>query len=281
MKELTPELINKEIVPAIKELFQTRKYLNGSSIIQVFIKKLNLPHDIAEEALRLLIGEKVLLNVKQPKDLYSDYFKLNYEIIDSYIYTPSPEEEQESEIIKSGIKSLSTYKEEVYPVFELPPHIIRQLNVDFIRQKELFRNLISGAKKEIKITSPFMDETGLANYIYELIEKCKNGVKIKILTRNDESRKRVINLLKSTLSKINPDLVEIRSYHETDEFGVTESIHSKMIIVDDIEVYIGSGEIRKNSIFGVLCEAGIYIKGPIAKIYSKFFDVIWGESHPV
>ena len=100
MKELTPELINKEIVPAIKELFQTRKYLNGSSIIQVFIKKLNLPHDIAEEALRLLIGEKVLLNVKQPKDLYSDYFKLNYEIIDSYIYTPSPEEEQESEMVR-------------------------------------------------------------------------------------------------------------------------------------------------------------------------------------
>lgn len=277
MMQLTPNTINKRIVPEIKRNFEKKDYIKGSTLIHNFIKKIKLPQDLAEEALKIMIGEEVLLNVNRPKDIYSDYFSINKEISENYVYEFKSEEKENDEIMSQIPQLQMEQKTEVLPVFEAPPHMMGLISGNFIHQKELFKKLIIETKKEIKIISPFVDETGLSNYIYELINKCNNGVIVKILVRKDKARERAINILKSTLQS-ECNTVKVKSFHKLDKYGLVQSIHSKLIISDDNSAYIGSGEIRKNSLFGFLCETGVYLRGSVVKTFSSYFDIIWGEA---
>ncbi len=277
--ELTPQIFNDIVIPEIKKLFKKRemRYIKGSEIIQALISKANLPHDLAEEALKILIGEGVLEHAnKTLKDIYSDFFTIT-DKIDNYRYIVQLEEPEE----KLEIENLTTHENDnndIIPVFEAPITIMSEITGTFTRQKELFKKLIKEANREIKIISPFMDETGLSNYIYELLKKCKAGIKIKILIRYDENRKRLADFLKNNLINACNNKVEIRYFHKYDNYGIIYSLHTKLIIVDDSKAYVGSGEIRKNSLFGFLCEAGVYLRGPIVETYSQYFDIIWREA---
>ena len=68
------------------------------------------------------------------------------------------------------------------------------------------------------------------------------------------------------------DSLQIYAYHYSDHQGrVVSSIHSKLIIADTSLAYIGSAEIRKNSLDNNF-EAGCLISGPSVIGLCEAFD---------
>jgi len=187
------------------------------------------------------------------------------------------------------IELIDYYVREEYPkiVISLPLYNIfgletelRQLNFQINTLKEEFQELFEKANHHIYICSPFLEYDGFDNYLPILLTKAKEGVDIKIIARqisntDPNNRYEQIKKIQKIFEKKNVP-ISIRNYHFFEERKIVSSTHAKMIICDYEYAYIGSGELRRNSLDKNF-ELGVVLRGEqayqIGKIFEKLFSV--------
>ncbi len=156
---------------------------------------------------------------------------------------------------------------------------IKKNSITYIPLEEAILKVIRSAKQRICISSPFLDIDGIPNIKNELLNKAFMKVKIKILVREPLDRKLGRDSIKSFLKIAEKseclEYINIRKYHYGRYPNVKSSTHAKFIIADGNYMYLGSGELRKNSIEKNF-EAGLLKKGnevkDLEKIFLELFD---------
>jgi phosphatidylserine/phosphatidylglycerophosphate/cardiolipin synthase-like enzyme len=159
-------------------------------------------------------------------------------------------------------------------VLSVPPYHKSTMKVKLDRSKinyvqlyDSFVELINSAKETILICSPFFDLNNLMEIQNILIRKATEGVKINILTRNLDTvskdktprTKSLIKFKSRLVTERSQKNIQFKDYHfEGEQSYVLSSIHSKLLIIDSSQAYVGSGEFRKNS-FEKNFEVGIII----------------------
>lgn len=147
--------------------------------------------------------------------------------------------------------------------------------------KNVFDQLISGTKKELSICSPYIDRNGV-QFLGDCFRAAsKRGVNLRLLTRIDDLErpdiKKILGIF--DLISIFGKRLSVRSYAIlTGGRNIVEAAHAKLILSDNSTAYVGSGEIRINS----LChnfEVGTFIKGAEnVKSLLRLFEKIWQRS---
>jgi len=167
--------------------------------------------------------------------------------------------------------------------------------IDFYKDKNIkaktlksqFYSLFNEAKKSIKICSPFLEWSGFTYFQDILLSKAQQNVKIKILSREINSSennrrfeefRKIYECFKS--KNLENNLFIRNYYYETENKKLASSIHAKIIIIDNIKAYVGSGEIRKNSLEKNF-ELGLIVSGEKVKDLKNIFKGIFSRAEEV
>mgnify|MGYP001602390505 CR=1 FL=1 len=179
---------------------------------------------------------------------------------------------------------------EIHLCLSIPPFekialntILETERVNITTIEHAFIALIKDSNKVIRICSPFLQLNGWTRLERYFIEFARKGGMIKIICRELEestSRKNeILSIFHSMKLKGLDKNIEFREYHFTRSY-IESSSHAKLFISDNIEAYIGSGEIRKNS-FDLNFEMGVLIKGELVKDIVKVFDFMYNGSKAI
>jgi phosphatidylserine/phosphatidylglycerophosphate/cardiolipin synthase-like enzyme len=160
---------------------------------------------------------------------------------------------------------------------------IQQRN-DQIDTIDCFRTLIDSSMEIIRISSPFMqsdviDDDAFSDLINCMSNALIRNVKVRILTRDLKTRGEreiawILNLAKHLKKENNVSIVD---YHLLAESGkILSSTHAKLIISDDKLAYVGSAELRKNSLIANF-EVGCLLSGSQVTGLCEIFDTMYSK----
>lgn len=163
-------------------------------------------------------------------------------------------------------------------------NIIKRNN--FLELKEAFKKVIRSTKKELRIISPYIQGDILSKDTFPelkniLTELLRNDVSIKLMTREiNKKNAKEIKWLLDIANEVDPELLEIVDYYISKKNRLYSSTHAKIIISDKKIAYLGSGELRKNSLKSNL-EIGSLIEGDVVTGLCEIFDYIYlrGENY--
>ncbi len=149
----------------------------------------------------------------------------------------------------------------------------------FITTESAFMQLISSAKHIIRISSPFLQrnvagENGIPNLEKTILTAYQRGCKFVILSREVYSKRKSDLTWLIDLSRKNgfAEKLEIFDYHKSKNGDkVDSSTHAKLIIADEETAYIGSAELRLNSLYKNF-EVGVLLKGTAIMGLVELFD---------
>jgi phosphatidylserine/phosphatidylglycerophosphate/cardiolipin synthase-like enzyme len=110
---------------------------------------------------------------------------------------------------------------------------------------ELSKDLISGAKQEVLIVNPFVDECNLSNTMLDAI---KNGANVILITRAPDNQDAYSNEKLEYHSKLKEEGVKL---------GYNKKVHSKLIVVDHSVAISSSMNFYSSSSGGKSWEAGL------------------------
>ena len=153
---------------------------------------------------------------------------------------------------------------------------------EMLETRETFRRVIRNAQNILRISSPFFQKSirekeGLPEIENLFLEAFERGCEIRILSRElFLCRSSEVEWLKNfAINKGYPNLLKIYDYHFEAKHGhrVISSTHSKMLISDVSMAYVGSGELRKNSLAHNF-EIGCLVRGPIVAGLCEAFDLM-------
>lgn len=168
---------------------------------------------------------------------------------------------------------------------------LRELSVGSIEERnkqvdsiDCFREIIVSAKNVLRICSPFIQKNVLSEDSFPelrklLINALKRNVEIRLLSRElyqgrDKEIQWIIDIA-DNLGKM--DNLIIVDYHLSMEDGtILSSTHAKIIIADYDMAYIGSAELRRNSLVTNF-EIGCLIRGSQVFGICEVFDFIFSR----
>lgn len=149
---------------------------------------------------------------------------------------------------------------------------------------DCFREVIISAKKVLRICSPFMQQNVLNDDSFPelrklLIDALKRNVEIRLLSRElFQGRGKEIQWIidiADDLDKTNN--LKVVDYHLSFEDGsILSSTHAKLIIADHSMAYIGSAELRRNSLVTNF-EVGCLVKGSQVFGICEIFDFMFSH----
>ncbi|NKQ38949.1 MAG: hypothetical protein HF967_05685 [Methanosarcinales archaeon] len=168
---------------------------------------------------------------------------------------------------------------------------LRELSIENIEKRnmqidsvECFQKIITSAKEVIRICSPFMQKNVLNDDAFPelrqlIFDALKKNVKIRLLSRElfDGRGKEIqwIVDVADDIGKINN--ITIVDYHFSSENGaILSSTHAKLLIADFDMAYVGSAELRRNSLIANF-EVGCLIKGPQVFGICEVFDFMFSK----
>ena len=160
---------------------------------------------------------------------------------------------------------------------------IQQRN-DQIDTIDCFRTLIDSSTQIIRICSPFMqsdviDDDAFPDLISCMTNALNRNVEIRILSRDLKKRGEheivwIRDLAKDLKKENNLSIVD---YHLLSETGkILSSTHAKLIISDDNLAYVGSAELRKNSLIANF-EVGCLLSGSQVIGLCEIFDTMYSK----
>jgi hypothetical protein len=160
---------------------------------------------------------------------------------------------------------------------------IQQRN-DQIDTIDCFKTLIDSSSSIIRICSPFMqsdviDDDAFPDLIDCMSNALNRNVKVRILTRDLKTRgeREIAWILKLTKSLEKENNLAIVDYHLLSESGkILSSTHAKIIISDDKLAYVGSAELRKNSLIANF-EVGCLLSGSQVTGLCEIFDTMFSK----
>lgn len=168
-----------------------------------------------------------------------------------------------------------------------------QLRNDFVDSVDCFRTLIDTSRYTLRICSPFLQANVCDKEVFpdlnELLANAFNrGVSVFVLSRELFSRRGsemawIVELAQNLDRSQNLKIVD---YHLQNTAGrVLSSTHAKLLVSDSKSAYVGSAELRKNSL-NANFEVGCFITGPqvigICEIFDAMFSAgkSWYEQNP-
>ncbi|MHB1708608.1 MAG: phospholipase D family protein [Thermoplasmataceae archaeon] len=149
----------------------------------------------------------------------------------------------------------------------------------FITTDSAFKQIISSAKSTIRISSPFLQknvasEVSIPDLEEIILMAYQRGCRFVILSREVYSKRASDLTWMIELSRKNgfSEKLEIFDYHKSKNGDtVDSSTHAKLIIADEEMAYIGSAELRLNSLYKNF-EVGVLLKGPRIIGLVELFD---------
>lgn len=158
---------------------------------------------------------------------------------------------------------------------------------NFITTKAAFEKILLSGDRIIRISSPFFEknitnQSGMEHFENILKIKLNSGCKIIILTREVHKRSKDFNWLIDVAKNSNfPHNLEIYDFHMiNNDMIIDSSLHAKLIIADQSMAYLGSAELRFNSVYKNF-EAGIVISGASVQGIVELFESIIAISKKV
>lgn len=156
---------------------------------------------------------------------------------------------------------------------------------DFCTTRESFTEIIKSAREVLRISSPFFERNIIEDDAFPefptlLSSALDRGCELRIVSRQiSAKRSSDLNWLIQLFRKIGKiDQVRLFDYHIEDSgHSIVSSIHAKMLIADYSVAYVGSAEIRRNSISKNF-EVGALIKGPSVWGLVELFDLMTAYS---
>jgi len=268
MKILEFDLEYYEMIQSLIEKLKAANETTINDLIGEIAKTYNYDKIKMEEIISYLIHEKYIEIQQQKRNFGNCIIKLKK--------TPKIMMRESNLISKEPILTLTLPP---FNIFGLTDELTKK-SIKYVSLEEGFYDLFKVAEEKIFICSPFIDYDGY--FIFEDIIKSKlqSGILLKILTRvgkkTNSSRFREINKIYENIKSFK-NQVSIYDYFYEKNNKLKSSIHSKIIIIDDKKVYLGSGEIRENS-FRKNFELGLVLEGEIALNISRIFEKICSVS---
>lgn len=146
-----------------------------------------------------------------------------------------------------------------------------------------FEQIISSSKNILRICSPFLqknvlDEDSFPRFKSLLISALNDNVQIDILSRElfqgrDVEIQWIIDIAYELGKR---DKLRIADYHISENKNIISSTHAKLIIADYSLAYIGSAELRKNSLIANF-EVGCLVRGPEVFSICEVFDCMFSS----
>lgn len=267
-------MINPSVYRRIMEYIQSYLAEHGSATIEDLLRNYRESTPISELELKRVVAtgtEEGYLKVE--KNAAGD----KYNALISRIKAYRPEELLNSVVIVISRPRLR----------ELSLSGIEYRN-QFIETTECFQQVISSAHRVLRICSPFLQkdvtqEDAYPELEYHLSEALLRGVNIRILTRELMERRYVeVSWIKELARALElENSVTIVDYHHTSDIGtVVSSTHAKMLIADSDVAYIGSAELRRNSLIANF-EVGCLLSGPVVFGLCEVFDSIYSNGRVI
>ncbi|MBE0520885.1 MAG: hypothetical protein IBX39_01280 [Candidatus Methanoperedenaceae archaeon] len=144
---------------------------------------------------------------------------------------------------------------------------------------DCFREIITSANKILRICSPFIQKNVLSDDAFPdfkqlIIDALERNVEIRLLsrelfqTRGDEVRW-IIDIAEYVDKN---EKLKIVDYHLlSEQGGIFSSTHAKLLIADYDLAYVGSAELRRNSLVANF-EVGCMLRGDIVVGICEVFD---------
>lgn len=144
---------------------------------------------------------------------------------------------------------------------------------------DCFREIITSANKILRICSPFIQKNVISDDAFPdlkqlVIDTLERNVEIRILSRElfqnrGDEVKWIIDIAKY-LDKY--EKLKIVDYHIlSEQGGIFSSTHAKLLIADYDLAYVGSAELRRNSLVANF-EVGCMLRGPSVVGICEVFD---------
>jgi len=252
-----------------------------TSVLKVIID------DIIESA-KAVEQRDIINNYKGPPEAKSSELRaiIEWAVLKNYLQRKLKNPRDTSLISISSNDVIELFKNDIDIVISIPVHTelglgrVKMRN-KMIETRDAFYQVITSAQSELRISSPFLQENilmkeGLPDLKEIFIKLFENGCRISILSRELYARRGPeVSWLKKLADKNgHSELLHIYDYHhEATKKKVISSTHSKMIIADVSMAYVGSGELRKNSLSNNF-EVGCLIRGPIVAGLCEAFDLM-------
>lgn len=188
----------------------------------------------------------------------------------------------------SRLPTFKKIKDEIKIVVSKPN--LKEISIQDIEDRnsqinsiECFRFIISSAKNTLRICSPFIQHNVLnidafPDFKKLIVDALNRGVEVKLLTRELNERHEEVQWLVEIANKIDKGSnLSIVDYHLQEKDGsILSSTHAKILIADYDVAYIGSAELRKNSLIKNL-EIGCMIRGSSVFGICEVFDFMFSQ----
>lgn len=163
---------------------------------------------------------------------------------------------------------------------------LRELSLRNIEQRNklidtitCFEEIITSSTQILRICSPFVQENVIDNDSFPklrelLTNALRRDVEIKLLSRElFQGRATEIQWIIDAANNLRKrDRLKIVDYHLLSENGsILSSTHAKLIVADFSLAYVGSAELRKNSLTANF-EVGCLVRGPQVFAICEIFD---------
>jgi phosphatidylserine/phosphatidylglycerophosphate/cardiolipin synthase-like enzyme len=169
---------------------------------------------------------------------------------------------------------------------------LNEAGIRFTDTLTAFKQVISEARRCLRISSPYVEESGMNLVLDDIAEAMRRGVSVRMLVREivnepNTTRLREMITLSERLKRYGlRDKIEIREFHKVERAYPGSlakfvcSVHAKILIADARRAYVGSAEIRRYSIKNNF-EVGTVLGGRHSEALAKIFDFVFDMSDVV
>ena len=259
--------VNENVERIVLQYLQ--KYLaeTESAMIKELIENYSATPPISEAELRQIISDAVrngFIVIHKMND------EIRYQATESFTGAVLPRSDNEPVIIvisKPRLRELGL--------------VGVQLRNDQIDTIDCFRALIDSSTHIIRICSPFMhsdvvDHDAFPDLVRCISDALNRNVEIRILTRDLKRRgERHVTWIRELADDLGKEeYLSIVDYHlVSGSHTILSSTHAKLIISDDRSAYVGSAELRKNSLIANF-EVGCLVRGSQVVGLCEIFDTM-------
>ncbi len=158
---------------------------------------------------------------------------------------------------------------------------VRNEQIDSI---DCFREIITSARRILRICSPFIQKNVLSEDSFPelrelIIYALERDVEIRLLSRElFQGRGEEIHWIVDIARDLDKEeKMTIADYHLlSDQGNILSSTHAKLLIADNTMAYVGSAELRRNSLVANF-EVGCLISGPAVVGICEVFDSMFSQ----
>lgn len=286
MNELASYFRSKGAILELKkkfdEMFDGKKMFFGLDLLTAVSKVSD--EILSEPVIELLIENEVLVKAKAGTEMQSYLLSYDKKRAEKYF----SKEADAAEVLETAYIPRLEKDDEFKVLATIPddPHFNKQVDIPLLYPT--IKKLVQKSRISIDIANPYFDVFGTKKILPDLLTAARRGVHIRIITRglfdnddgdkNRESKKIILDEFKKQGLE---GKIDIRDYFKRDRMSSKHifAVHSKLLISDDEECYIGSANITATSLYSNF-ETGILFNGKEVRKIKSLFNSLWQASKP-